>query len=80
MTTKALKAALLDLLASRLPGKTICPSEVARLAFPDDWRMHMDGVHALAKQMAREEKVVLLSKGQPVSPDKIRGPYRVGRP
>ncbi len=44
---------ILTLLRARGPRKSICPSEVARALYPDDWRDHMDEVRDAARVLAK---------------------------
>ena len=69
----------MDLLAKRGTGKTICPSEAARLLAGNggDWRGRMDGVHAAARSLADAGEVQLSWKGQ--SRLTAQGPYRIAR-
>jgi hypothetical protein len=73
------EAAILDLLAERAAGTTICPSEAARrLAAPDgDWRAHLNAVHAATDTPAQQGMITLSWKGTPMQ--KRRGPYRIAR-
>lgn len=70
----------LDMLASRTPGTTICPTEVARRIarrekLDDDWRNAMPLVHAAADELLAVGSVQLSWKGQPLP---LReGPYRI---
>jgi len=73
----ALETALDDLLCERGPQKTICPSEVARRAYPETWRSHMAQVHALAEDKAKAGHIRLLKNGQPIEPESRRGVYRI---
>jgi hypothetical protein len=61
----------LDMLASRTPGTTICPSEVARRIarrekLDDDWRNAMPLVHAAVDELLAVGSVQLSWKGQPL--------------
>ncbi|MGL4400539.1 MAG: DUF3253 domain-containing protein, partial [Luteolibacter sp.] len=47
----ALEETILSLLAQRAPEVTICPSEAARLQFPDDWREHMEDTRRAARRL-----------------------------
>ena len=78
------RAAALALLASRAPGATICPSEVARaLAANGDagsaqeaWRDLMPIVHAAVDTLLADGRVRLSWKGTDLP--KRAGPYRIG--
>ncbi|MGP9818809.1 DUF3253 domain-containing protein [Salinarimonas sp. NSM] len=74
---------LLDLVAQRGPGKTICPSEVARALggpHPEGWGPLMQPVRRAAVALAKEGRVAILRKGRPVDPDDFKGVYRIGLP
>jgi hypothetical protein len=71
----------LALLDRRMPGSTICPSEVARAlaaaAGKPDWRPEMPAVHAAIDSMAAQGLVRLSWRGEAMP---VRdGPYRIGR-
>jgi Protein of unknown function (DUF3253) len=71
--------AILALLGERDPGKTICPSEAARvLARGDDFRPYMDTVREAADRLARAGRVEVTQKGRPVTIADVRGPIRLG--
>lgn len=72
------RAATLDLLARRAAGATICPSEVARALFPDDWRSAMPSVHAAIDGLVRDGAVWLSWKRERLATRS--GPYRIGLP
>lgn len=76
MTTAAIDAALTHLLRSRGLTKTICPSEVARLAdATPDWRATMPAVHAAVAHLAAKGDILLSWRGAPrLVTD---GPYRI---
>jgi hypothetical protein len=77
MTTGARDTAL-ALLASRSPGATVCPSEVARAIAPEDaWRDAMPLVHAAVDGLVEEGRVRLSWKGRSLATR--AGPYRIGR-
>lgn len=78
-----LEETMLALVAERGPGKTICPSEVARAIggpHPDGWGPLMQPVRRTAVRLAKEGKVAILRKGRPVDPDDFKGVYRIGPP
>ncbi|MFN3352715.1 MAG: DUF3253 domain-containing protein, partial [Brevundimonas sp.] len=53
-------------LARRDPGKSICPSEVAKVIAPDRWQREMGRVRAVATGLARQGRLVITKKGKPV--------------
>jgi hypothetical protein len=75
---------------ARGPGKSVCPSEVAR-AFaeqrrkptdpPDLWRSYMNPVRQQAKALARQGHIAILRKGRPVDPHApVKGVIRLALP
>jgi hypothetical protein len=72
-----LESCLLALLDERAPGKTICPSEVARAAGGADWRELMDAVRDAAWRLQATGTVSVLKGGRPVSRARARGPLRI---
>lgn len=75
------RAATLALLAGRVAGATVCPSEVARATAAasgkEDWRGEMQGVHQAVDGLVAEGLVRLSWKGSAMP---VRdGPYRIGR-
>lgn len=68
---------ILTLLRRRDPGKTICPSEVVRDLYPDDWRAHMDAVRAAARDLVDEGVLDITQGGEVVDPDEAKGPIRL---
>lgn len=69
-----------ELLAARDPGKTICPSEVARALDPQGWRRLMPVVRATAVGLARQGKLVITRHNKPVDPNAFKGVYRLKLP
>ncbi|MEM7387195.1 MAG: DUF3253 domain-containing protein [Verrucomicrobiota bacterium] len=73
-----LRKAILDLLARRKPGATICPSEAARLVAPDGWRDLMELTRRVALVLVNEGLVDICQKGNVVDPSAgIKGPVRL---
>lgn len=81
-----------DLLASREPPKTFCPSEVARrltadelqdLGYGKDWRNAMPEIRRLAFELRAQGEVEVLQKGEvladDVGLDDVVGPIRLRR-
>lgn len=57
--------------------KSTCPSEIARMLFPADWRKHMSEIVGEAIELQHKGKVVITQKGKPVDIDRIKGPIRI---
>lgn len=78
---------ILRLVAARGPGKSVCPSEVARSFAearrgpkdpPDLWRRYLPGVRQQAKNLARQGRIRILRKGRPVDPNvPVKGVIRL---
>lgn len=77
-----MEAAILELLAARRPGATICPSDAARKVAGDDpaaWRPRMDDARAAAARLVARGEVLVTQKGEPIDPALARGPIRIRR-
>lgn len=83
ISEKELERIVLELVEARGPGKTICPSEAARVVAgsdPEVWRRLMPPLRRVAVRLMKSGQVVLRRKGRPVDPDDFRGIYRIGPP
>jgi len=69
--------AIISMATDRGADKTICPSEVARALFPDNWRKHMDEVREVAIGLQQQGKVAITQKRELVDLDNIKGPIRI---
>jgi hypothetical protein len=69
--------AILSIAAQRGPEKSTCPSEIARMLFPDDWRKHMKDVLDVAIGLHIQGKVLITQKGIPIDVNHIKGPIRI---
>jgi len=81
--TARIEETLLALVEARGPGKTLCPSEVARAVggpHPDGWGPLMQPVRRVAVSLAKEGRIAILRKGRPVDPDDFKGVYRLALP
>jgi len=73
-----LEQAVLDLLAGRDKGKTICPSEAARRVRPEGWREEMEPARQVARRMAAAGRIEILQRGATLDPEaEFRGPIRL---
>jgi hypothetical protein len=69
-----------SLLSHRMPGASICPSEVARSLAPQAWRALMPGVHAVAAGMAQAGEVRITQGDREIDPHRLPGgPIRLRR-
>ena len=71
------RAAILALLAGRDAGKTICPSEAARVIGGEAWREAIPAAHAAARALVAEGLVELRQGGKARDPDEVVGAYRI---
>jgi hypothetical protein len=76
---KALQAAILELLAQRGAGKTICPSEAARRVAPGDWEPLMERTRAAARRLVATGEIVITQGGVVVDPSRAKGAIRLRR-
>jgi hypothetical protein len=74
-----LRAAILELLEQRAPGKTICPSDAARAVAATDFRPLMDTARAAAAELVAEGKIEVTQRGEVVDIAQARGPIRLRR-
>ena len=74
---EAIAAEILRQTGARGPGKSICPSEVARALAPDAWRPLLGAVRAEALRLAEAGRIDILRKGRPVPPEAVRGVIRL---
>ncbi len=76
---EAIERAIGAQLSERAPGKTICPSEVARQIWAaPDWHDHMVDVRHVAADMVARGRLVATQRGNPVDPLTAVGPIRLG--
>ena len=76
---RALEAAIQQLLAQRGAGKTICPSEAARLVDPDAWEALMPQARDAARRLVAQGAIVITQHGSVVDPSRAKGPIRLRR-
>jgi UV DNA damage endonuclease len=79
ISSETIRQLTLDLIHQRGDGKTICPSEVARHLWPDDWRPQMANVRRIAGRMADRGEIVVRQRGMQVSLATAKGPIRLGK-
>jgi hypothetical protein len=76
---ETLTAEILRQTSARGAGASICPSEVARALAPEDtWRSLMGPVRDAAVALARQGRIEVLRKGNPVPVEEpVRGVIRL---
>ncbi|HBG96622.1 MAG TPA: hypothetical protein DDY14_15160 [Chromatiaceae bacterium] len=69
---------ILDLLQQRAADASLCPSEAAKIiADGNDWHNEMETVRMAARRLQRAGRILITQKGQPVNPDRAKGPLRL---
>jgi len=77
---RSLEQLIVELLAHRAPAETMCPSEVAKAASPDEWRILMPAVRSAACRLAATRTIQITQGGRELSAESTwRGPVRLGR-
>ncbi len=78
---EALEQAILRLLRERGAGKTICPSDAARLVAGgverEHWEPLMEPARAAARRLVAAGRVVVMQGGQVVDSSYAKGPIRI---
>ncbi|MCZ9631165.1 DUF3253 domain-containing protein [Rhodococcus sp. BH5] len=74
---KELAAKIRELLNARSAESSICPSDVARAAAPDNWRPLMESVREAARHMVADGEVQITQGDEVVDPESVRGPIRI---
>lgn len=68
---------ILMVAGQRGAGKSTCPSEIARMLFPNDWRKKMGAIMQVAINLSIDGKISITQKGKAVDVEKIKGPVRI---
>jgi hypothetical protein len=76
-TDRALESTILELLSRRGPGKTICPSDAARLLSPSGWEELMEKTRAAAQRLVAEGRIVITQRGKVIDPSNVKGAIRL---
>lgn len=77
MSEKAIENTILNMATARGADKSICPSEVARVMFGENWRKEMQAVRDTAFDLAEQNRVIVMQKGKRVDRNNLKGPIRV---
>ena len=82
VTRERIAEEVMRLCEARGPGKTVCPSEVARALEAGEaaWRALMPGVREVAVALAREGRIAVYRKGRAIQDPEAGGPIRLGLP
>lgn len=76
----AIYSAIQSVIAGRGQDKSTCPSEIARMLFPEDWCTHMKDIVKVVIELQTEGKALITQKGVPVDVTNIKGPIRIKLP
>ncbi len=68
---------ILELLAKRGEGRSICPSDAARALDADDFRALMPSVRAAAQTLVEAGRIEVTQRGDPVDIRNVKGPVRL---
>ncbi|MEL6451725.1 MAG: DUF3253 domain-containing protein [Pseudomonadota bacterium] len=79
MDDSDIRQAILRAVHARGPGKTLCPSEVARSLAPN-WRPLMPQIRQIAQTLADGGAVIITQKGTQVNAITAKGSIRLGLP
>jgi len=71
-------AAMRALLRKRGEGKTICPSEAARIVGGPTWRDHMERTRSVARKLVEDQWLEIVQQGKVVV-EPTKGPIRLRR-
>ena len=74
---QSIKQCILQLAELRGQEKSLCPSEVARIVSPDDWRELMPKVRDVAYALVNQGVVKITQKGKDVSRQSVKGAIRI---
>jgi len=74
---KDILTTILTVATQRGTEKSTCPSEIARMLFPEDWREQMKNVVDVAIDLHHQGKVAITQKGVPIDVNHIKGPIRI---
>jgi hypothetical protein len=81
MSTDPAEQAILDILRAREAGKSICPTEAARVLAghpaDDSWRRSLAPVRLAAQRLARAGQIEILHKGKRIDPANLHGVLRL---
>jgi len=75
-TARRIDAAVQALLRSRQPGRTICPSDIARIVGATTWRRLLPVVRERAVAMTARGELEILRRGQVVTENPTQGVLR----
>jgi hypothetical protein len=77
---RSLELLIIELLENRGPDSSICPSEAARAASADEWRILMPAVRMAAVRLATELVIEITQGGVVITAESTwRGPVRLRR-
>lgn len=72
-----LEQRIIEVLSARARDATICPSEIAMVMAPDDWRPLMEPVREAARRLVASGVLDITQGGRVVDGSTARGPIRL---
>jgi hypothetical protein len=77
----SLEETLFDLLAKLEPGASLNPNQVAQAycadKTPEAWRRELPKLRNISLGLARQDRIYILRKGKPITPETLKGVYRL---
>jgi hypothetical protein len=61
-------------------SSSLCPSEIARAHFPNNWREHMEDIRRAARRLVAKDLLQITQNNQVVDPSTAKGPIRLRLP
>ncbi len=71
-----IRKTILEKVQQRGLGKTICPSEVARMLGGEEWRSLMDDVRSVGLDLVKQGHIEVTQQGNVVDIQTVKGPIR----
>lgn len=74
--TERIEAEIVRQAGACAPGRSVCPTDIARALQPD-WHAVLGQVRRAAVELARAGRIEILRKGKPVPPEGVKGVIRL---
>lgn len=77
ISAKELTNSILSAVEERASTGTVCPSEIARSLWPEEWRNHLEEIRQVASQLSAAELLQVTQRGRQVELSNCTGPVRL---